>query len=108
MVNAITVDVEEYFHSTEAQNVLGKTDWASLPSRIQQQVHTTLDLFQNRNVKATFFILGWVAERYPALVREIATAGHEIACHSYAHRLVYDLSPAEFRADTLQAITAIQ
>jgi len=108
MINAITVDVEEYFHATEAQNALGQTDWASLPSRIQQQVHTTLDLFQRRNVKATFFILGWVAERFPTLVREIAGAGHEIACHSYAHRLVYELSPAEFRADTLRAITAIQ
>ena len=108
MVNAITVDVEEYFHSTEAQNVLGQTDWASLPSRIQQQVHNTLGLFHSRNVKATFFILGWVAEKFPALVREIADAGHEIACHSYAHRLVYDLSPAEFRSDTLRAIKVIQ
>jgi polysaccharide deacetylase family protein (PEP-CTERM system associated) len=108
MVNAITVDVEEYFHATEAQNVLGQTDWASLPSRVQHQVHLTLDLFHKRNVRATFFILGWVAERFPALVREIAEAGHEIACHSYAHRLVYDLSPAEFRSDTLKAINAIQ
>jgi polysaccharide deacetylase family protein (PEP-CTERM system associated) len=108
MVNAITVDVEEYFHATEAQNVLGQTDWASLPSRVQHQVHTSLDLFQRRYVKATFFILGWVAERFPTLVREIAEAGHEIACHSYAHRLVYDLSPTEFRADTLKAINAIQ
>jgi polysaccharide deacetylase family protein (PEP-CTERM system associated) len=108
MINAITVDVEEHFHATEAQNVLGPTDWAFLPSRIQQQVHKTLDLFQSRNVTATFFILGWVAEKFPALVREIAAGGHEIACHSYAHRLVYGLSPAEFRADTLKAINAIQ
>jgi len=108
MVNAITVDVEEYFHATEAQNVLGQTDWASLPSRIQQQVHTTLDLFHSKNVKATFFILGWVAEKFPTLIRKIADAGHEIACHSYAHRLVYDLSPAEFRSDTLRAMNAIQ
>jgi len=108
MINAITVDVEEYFHATEAQSVLGQTDWASLPSRIQWQVHNTLDLFQSRNIKATFFILGWVAERFPSLVREIAEAGHEIACHSYAHKLVYELSPAEFRADTLRAIQAIQ
>jgi len=108
MVNAITVDVEECFHATEAQNVLGNTDWASFPSRIQLQVHNTLDLLQSRHVQATFFILGWVAERYPVLVREIAEAGHEIACHSYSHQLVYDLSPAEFRADTLRAVHAIE
>jgi polysaccharide deacetylase family protein (PEP-CTERM system associated) len=108
MVNAITVDVEEYFHATEVRNALGQAGWTSLPSRIQHQVHNTLDLFQNRNVKATFFILGWVAERFPALVRKVAEAGHEIACHSYAHNLVYDLSPAEFRADTLRAKQAIE
>src|ERR1035438_6522469 len=108
MINAITVDVEEYFHATEVQNALGKTEWAALPSRIQQQVHNTLSVFDNRNVKATFFILGWVADRFPALVREIADAGHEIGCHSYAHRLVYDLSPEEFRSDTLRAMNAIQ
>ena len=108
MVNAITVDVEEYFHATEAQIILGQTDWATLPSRVQQQVQTTLALFQSRDVKATFFILGWVAEKFPALIRKIADSGHEIACHSYAHRLVYDLTPAEFRSDTLRAIHAIQ
>jgi len=108
MVNAITVDVEEYFHATEVQNALDATARASLPSRLQHQVHNTLELFGNKHVKATFFILGWVAERLPSLVREITQAGHEIACHSYAHKLVYDLSPSEFRSDTLRAMHAIQ
>jgi polysaccharide deacetylase family protein (PEP-CTERM system associated) len=108
MVNAITVDVEEYFHATEVQNALGPQNWASFPSKVQRQVQNTLDLFRNRNVKGTFFVLGWVAERFPSLVREISDAGHEIACHSYAHRLVYDLSPREFRSDTLRAIRAIE
>ena len=92
MVNAITVDVEEYFHATEVQNALDATARASLPSRLQHQVHNTLELFGNKHVKATFFILGWVAERLPSLVREITQAGHEIACHSYWHRLIYKLN----------------
>ena len=108
MVNAITVDVEEYFHATEVQNTLGQTEWSSLPSRVEHQVHNTLDMFGARNVNATFFVLGWVAERFPGLIREVAEAGHEIACHSYAHQLVYDLSPAAFRSDTQRAVNAIR
>ena len=108
MVNAITVDVEEYFHATEVQEAVCETDWKSLPSRLRPQVHTILELFEEKNLKGTFFILGWVAERFPSLIREIADAGHEIACHSHAHRLVYQLSPAEFRVDTRLAVAAIQ
>jgi polysaccharide deacetylase family protein (PEP-CTERM system associated) len=108
MVNAITVDVEEYFHATEVQNALGPQNWSSYPSKVQRQVRNTLDVFRNHKVKGTFFILGWVAERFPSLVREVSDEGHEIACHSYAHRLVYDLSPSEFRSDTLRATRAIE
>ena len=75
MINAITVDVEEYFHATEAQNVLGETEWESIPSRIHHQVQTTLDLFNKRSIKATFFILGWVADRYPELVQADRRSG---------------------------------
>jgi polysaccharide deacetylase family protein (PEP-CTERM system associated) len=108
MVNAITVDVEESFHATEVQNALGATDRSPLPSRLPHQVRNTLHLFADKKVRATFFILGWVAERFPGLLREIVQAGHELGCHSYAHKLVYDLSPAEFRSDTLRAMNAIQ
>ena len=108
MVNAITVDVEEYFHATEVQQAIGAENWTSLPSGLQHQLQNTLDLLQSQNVKATFFILGWVAERFPALIRQVSNAGHEIGCHSFAHRLVYDLSPEEFRSDTLRAVHAIQ
>jgi polysaccharide deacetylase family protein (PEP-CTERM system associated) len=79
-----------------------------LPSRVEEEVRVILDLLDQRAVKATFFILGWVAHRRAGLVRAIAGAGHEIACHSYAHQLVYGLTPAQFRADTLQAIAAIE
>lgn len=108
MLNALTVDVEEYFHATEIQNSIGEKSRASLPSRIEFQLHRTLSLLENRNVTATFLVLGWIAEHYPKLVREIAAAGHEIGCHSYAHRLVYDLTAAEFRSDTLRAVQAIE
>jgi polysaccharide deacetylase family protein (PEP-CTERM system associated) len=107
MLNALTVDVEEYFHATEVQDALGHRQWSALPSRIERQIDTTLQLLEKKKVKATFFVLGLVAENHPALVREVASAGHEIGCHSYAHRLVYDLSPAEFRADTRRAVHAI-
>jgi polysaccharide deacetylase family protein (PEP-CTERM system associated) len=108
MLNAITVDVEEYFHATEVQNSFGVKQWDMLPSRIGHQLQTTLEVFEKRNIKATFLVLGWIAERYPKLVRDIAAAGHEIGCHSYAHRLIYDLSREEFRSDTLRALHVIE
>jgi polysaccharide deacetylase family protein (PEP-CTERM system associated) len=108
MLNALTVDVEEYFHATEVQNALGVKQWDVLPSRIEHQLWNTLQILDRNNVSATFLVLGWIAERYPKLVRAIASAGHEIGCHSYAHQLVYDLSPGEFRSDTLRAVHTIQ
>jgi polysaccharide deacetylase family protein (PEP-CTERM system associated) len=82
-------------------------DWKLLPPRVEGTVRKVLDIFAEADVKGTFFILGWVAYRYPHLVRRIAEQGHEIACHSYAHRLVYDLNPQEFKADTARASQAI-
>jgi len=108
MLNALTVDVEEYFHATEVQNALGANQWDVFPSRIEDQLWKTLQVLENKKVSATFLVLGWIAERYPKLVRAIAAAGHEIGCHSYAHQLVYDLTPTDFRADTLRAVKAIQ
>jgi polysaccharide deacetylase family protein (PEP-CTERM system associated) len=108
MVNALTVDVEEYFHATEVQSMAREDQWDSFPSRIGDQVRKTLDIFQTRGIKGTFFILGWLAERCPDLIRKIAENGHEIGCHSYAHRLVYNLSPREFRTDTRRAVEAIR
>lgn len=108
MRNALTVDVEEYFHPAEVQKAVDPELWKQMPSRIESQVAEVLELLAERQVKATFFILGWVAENHPRAIREIATAGHEIACHSYAHRLVYAMQPKEFRQDTQRAIAAIQ
>lgn len=108
IVNAISVDVEDYFHPTELAVSAPVDQWDALPSRVESATRHTLDLFAEAGVKGTFFILGWVAERHPALVRDIAAAGHEIGCHSYWHRLVYELTPEEFRADTERACDVIE
>ena len=108
MQNGLTIDVEEYFHPSEIQRTVGQESWESLPSRVDAQVQQILELLESKRTKATFFILGWVAERKPETIRRIAEAGHEIACHSYAHRLVYSMTPDEFREDTRRAIKAIE
>jgi polysaccharide deacetylase family protein (PEP-CTERM system associated) len=106
--NIISVDVEEYFHPTELERHIGADVWTQLPSRVEPQTRRVLEIFNRHGVKGTFFVLGWVARRYPHLVQEIAACGHEIGSHSFAHRLVYSLSPAEFREDTLRAVQSIE
>ncbi len=95
----MSVDVEEYFHASALERVAPRDAWTTLPSRVVPTTHALLDLFASREVRATFFILGWVADRYPALVRDIAAAGHEVASHGYWHQIVYSLTPADFRED---------
>lgn len=107
MLNALTIDLEEYFHPTEVQRSIDFQRWSSLPSRVEHQTQQLLDLLNRSHTKATFFVLGWVAEQHPSLIRTIANDGHEIACHSYAHQLVYDLTPDTFRTDTQRAVAAI-
>jgi len=106
MQNIFSVDVEDYFHPTEVACQMD--DWSSLPSRVDIGTTFLLDALGEAGQRATFFILGWVAEHHPELVRRIAEAGHEIGCHSYAHRLVYELTAEEFREDTLRAVRSIE
>ena len=108
MLNAVTVDVEEYFHPTEVQTAIDQSGWATLPSRIERQLDQVLELLAARHTKATFFVLGWVAERHPRAIQKIVAAGHEIGCHSYWHQLVYSLTPQQFRSDTRRAVAAIE
>jgi polysaccharide deacetylase family protein (PEP-CTERM system associated) len=108
MLNALTVDVEEYFHPTEVRSSADLSQWTLLPSRIEAQTKVVLDLLERHQVRATFFILGWVADHRPRIVREIAAAGHEIGCHSYGHELVFDLTPQIFRRETQRAVRAIE
>jgi polysaccharide deacetylase family protein (PEP-CTERM system associated) len=108
MLNALTFDVEEYFHAESLAGVVRREDWALLPSRVAESTRRLLDLLEERHVKATFFILGWVAEREPRLVREIQGRKHEVACHGFGHRLIYGMNRDAFRADVCRAKHAIE
>jgi polysaccharide deacetylase family protein (PEP-CTERM system associated) len=108
MRNIFSVDVEDYFHPSELETAAPRTSWTHQPARVADSTRRLLDLLAAEQVHATFFILGWVAHREPGLVRDIAAAGHEVACHSYWHRLVYSLQPDEFRRDTSDAVKAIE
>jgi polysaccharide deacetylase family protein (PEP-CTERM system associated) len=99
IVNALTIDVEDYFHPNAMDAAVSPADWDRLPHRVERNTVRLLDLLDAQRVQATFFVLGWVAERCPQLIDEIDRRGHEIASHGYAHRLVYRQSPAQFRAD---------
>ncbi len=101
--NALTVDVEDYFHVSALAPRIDRDSWGSRESRVLANTHRLLDLFAQFGVHGTFFVLGWVAERHPQLVKDIAAAGHEVACHGFSHRLVYEQSPEEFREETLRA-----
>ena len=101
--HAFTVDVEDYYQVSAFAKRVSFDDWGNFPSRVVENTHRILDLLSRHSVRGTFFILGWVAERHPDLVRDIQAAGHEIGCHSYAHQIVYELSHEEFRDDLRRA-----
>lgn len=102
-----TVDVEDWFH-IPSDPELKIADWNRLPSHVSANFRALLGILAEKKVRATCFFLGWVAERFPELVREAWSQGHEIACHSYAHRLVSDLTPGEFLADAVKAKRIIE
>jgi polysaccharide deacetylase family protein (PEP-CTERM system associated) len=108
VLNAFTVDVEDYFQVTGFEKQIPRSAWDSYPSRVVANTQRLLELLHRKNVRGTFFILGWVADRYPELVREIQSSGHELGCHSYWHRLIYSQTPDEFREDLRQAKAAIE
>lgn len=99
MLNAFTVDVEDYFQVTGFERVIPRSQWPDFPSRVVQNTQRLLELLNRHRVQGTFFVLGWIAERFPQLVREIHAAGHQIGSHSYWHRLIYEQKPQEFRDD---------
>jgi len=107
-INAFTVDVEDYFHTEAMASVVSREAWEHMPSRVQDSTRRLFELLGNHNVRGTFFFLGWVAERFPRLVREALELGHEVGCHSFWHRPVHRLTPSEFRDDTLRAKRAIE
>ncbi|MFQ5903180.1 MAG: XrtA system polysaccharide deacetylase, partial [Candidatus Binatia bacterium] len=103
MLNALTINVEDYFHVSAFESVVDPEDWPRYESRIEGSTRRLLAVLSEHNVRVAFFVLGWVAEHHPGLVREIQGAGHEIACHGYAHRLVYRHSRELFRQDVRRA-----
>jgi polysaccharide deacetylase family protein (PEP-CTERM system associated) len=105
--NILSVDLEEWFHICGVDDYLPESSWPQLESRIRLNTMKILEVLDQRNMHATFFVLGFVADRHPALIKEIQRAGHEIACHGYAHGRVYTLSPDLFRRDLTRAVNAI-
>ncbi len=103
VINALTVDVEDYFHVSAFAKDISINDWDGIPTRVEANTHRLLQLFAEKKVRGTFFVLGWVAERYPNLVREICDQGHELACHGMTHQLVYGQEPEVFREETLRS-----
>jgi len=103
VVNALSIDVEDYFHTVALQEVVARKDWEKCEARVAGNTLRLLELLAAYGVRATFFVLGWVAERDPHLVKRIHAAGHEVACHGYDHQLIYRLSPEEFRRRVYRA-----
>lgn len=103
MYNALTIDVEDYFQVTAFEKSVIREDWTSFPLRVADNTRRILALLDTFAIKGTFFVLGWVAEQLPGLVKEIHKSGHEIACHGYGHELIYRIGPERFRADIRRA-----
>ena len=99
MLNILSVDVEDYFMVSAFSHLIPFTQWGRYECRVERNTIRLLELFGRKSTKATFFILGWVAERYPQLIKEIHGRGHEVGSHGYNHRLVYEMTPQEFRED---------
>lgn len=108
VVNAMTVDVEDFFHVSGFDGCVPREDWDGFESRVCRNTDRLLEMFADAGAIATFFVLGWVAERFPGLIRRIAAQGHEVASHGYAHRLVYGLTRAQFAEDLRRATGCIE
>jgi polysaccharide deacetylase family protein (PEP-CTERM system associated) len=108
MINALTFDIEEYFHAEVFAGVVRPEEWPTLESRVVGATEHLLDLLDEARSRATFFVLGWVAERQPRLVRTIAARGHEIACHGYGHQMITRQSRAQFEGDVRRAKAAVE
>ena len=101
--NALTIDVEDYFQVSAFARHIPRSEWESRHCRVERNVERILAMLESQDARATFFTLGWVAERYPGLVRRIVAGGHELASHGYGHERATDLHPAAFAADIERA-----
>jgi polysaccharide deacetylase family protein (PEP-CTERM system associated) len=103
IANALTVDVEDYFQVSALAPHIARADWERIPCRVERNVETILSLFAGSGARATFLTLGWIAERYPALVKRIVAQGHELASHGYGHLRIHEQTPQEFTQDIARA-----
>jgi polysaccharide deacetylase family protein (PEP-CTERM system associated) len=108
MINALSVDVEDWFCTRNVSTVLRFEDWPHCQPRIARNLEVILRLLEENRTRATFFVLGWIAEKFPALIQEIEKGGHEIACHGYSHRLLTSFTAMEFEEDLLKSLAAIR
>ena len=107
-LNAMTVDVEDFFHVSAFESIISPEQWSEYKPRVDANTRRLLDVFAQKGVKSTFFVLGWVAERYPELIKEIHRQGHEVASHGYAHRRATEQTPEVFKADVLRSKDHLQ
>ena len=108
ILNALTIDVEDYFQVSAFDSSVARSEWHRFESRVCRNTERLLRIFDDADVRATFFVLGWVAERFPALISQIRLLGHEVASHGFEHRLVYEMTPEEFRSDLRRARAALE
>jgi len=108
ITNALTVDVEDYYHVTAFSKTIKKENWCNYESRVEKNTYRLLEIYSEKKIKGTFFVLGWVAKKYPHLVRAIAADGHEVACHGYSHQLIYNQTPKIFREETIAAKSILE
>jgi polysaccharide deacetylase family protein (PEP-CTERM system associated) len=108
IVNAMSVDVEDYFQVSAFDRLVSRASWDGFESRVVRNTSRLLEVFAQADVRATFFVLGWIAERHPALIRDIVSMGHELASHGYHHQLLYMLTPRQFREDVRAAKAVLE
>jgi polysaccharide deacetylase family protein (PEP-CTERM system associated) len=108
VVNALTIDVEDYFHVTGFERHIPRRTWRDYEPRFERGIRSILEILDRHEIKATFYVLGWIARRYPQLLREIDAAGHELGSHSYWHRQVFRLSPRVFRHDLRRSCRIVE
>lgn len=108
MVNALTFDVEDYFQVQAFADVIRREHWDHYPSRVESNTYRVLEILAHHNIRATFFILGWIAQRCAGLVRDIQSAGHEIGSHGYHHQMIGSSSHEEFRGDVMRAKAVLE
>ncbi len=108
MRNALTIDVEDYFHVSAFEKHICRSQWENLPQRALRNTGRVLDILDYWGLRGTFFVLGWIARRHPALVKRIAASGHEVACHGYSHQRITGMSPRAFNRDVTRARKLLQ